>query len=562
MMFPRRKQKAAAPRTAMVEQLDPRLILDAPLMLASDGLVLADPTPDELLEPAVFVEAEPAATVPPSDEPDGPDDPEPLPKVDAKSDAKSGPTVPMTTMSSGTLGTATLSVLPMGGVNEAGSPSTNTFRFRGESCGATTAPSSITVFYTLGGTAEPDVDFEGAITSGYLTIPMSGSQTNKSGDVYVPFSVRQDQIDEVTETLWVDVTSATSDTGAPVTVLPPYSEPAGITDDDIEWAAGDPIEGTITTDAGPDPAIPINGTLGLSLSATDRDRKKDGGVWSDYYDDVTSGNTAADHHVKWTASEGKFIVNGVPVDTAYGTTATYLAPDYADGQNSRTITVTAAVDDFNRGDDVQGFDDNALDLQQQVIAFQVELKVLDAGQTPNTYNGVALDVKLGGKDLGWTEFGKPPNCEKYGANVVLEGRIGAGGPPTGYTIVNYYKGRGGHKLRDGTWHYQFDSPNQWKQDFVAPPYQWSDLDTRSPNGPGNPDTRRIYALDAPGVGVGPNNDGGIAGNNGAVRIEYDLEFQTLVAFNGGFISKPVLWRTQFVLEPQGGRWAVVGNHIP
>lgn len=63
---------------AVIERLDPRLIVDAPLALASSGLVLAGPADMEKQEPALFaaVPAPEGLTPPPT----------PLPPLDPKDD--------------------------------------------------------------------------------------------------------------------------------------------------------------------------------------------------------------------------------------------------------------------------------------------------------------------------------------------------------------------------------------------------------------------------------------------------------------------------------------------
>src|SRR5438270_9078894 len=63
MMASRTKRPNRASRQAavVIELLDPRTILDAPLALASNGLILSGPDSLEQREPALFSDAAPAS---------------------------------------------------------------------------------------------------------------------------------------------------------------------------------------------------------------------------------------------------------------------------------------------------------------------------------------------------------------------------------------------------------------------------------------------------------------------------------------------------------------------
>lgn len=121
-----------------------------------------------------------------------------------------------------------------------------------------------------------------------------------------------------------------------------------------DWDVGDPISVTVTA---PDDDfwVWINSTLNVTASASDIDRYRCDEYsyeWYSYSDEVSSGETAQDHHIWWTCSEGSFT-------DEYGPSATYLAPDYVAGNDDRDVTITAHADDFNRGTDVLGFNDGA-----------------------------------------------------------------------------------------------------------------------------------------------------------------------------------------------------------
>ena len=163
MMPPRRKRRSNAPRqvAAIIERLDPRVILDAPLALSSDGLLLADPTPDELLEPALFVGAmgrqAPAAFASPSSSAawrplaDAPVRMAQTPSSPAPVASRTSTELSLsTTLSSGT---SSVWVISLGGVTEdISGPRTSYFRFEATGCGVP-PPSSMTVSFTVDGTA-------------------------------------------------------------------------------------------------------------------------------------------------------------------------------------------------------------------------------------------------------------------------------------------------------------------------------------------------------------------------------------------------------------------------
>ena len=269
------------------------------------------------------------------------------------------------------------------------------FRFTAvASCGSG-APSSITVgYHRIGSTASAESsppDYYGPITSDSVTIDL----VYGSGNKVVEYNVNDDAFDEPTEHVKVTIpsTPVINPTGTATAT-------SGMYDNDVEWHAGDAIEGTIYTEAGDDPAIPVNHTLGLSVDALDRDLFKDDGMLSVVYDDVTSGDTAEDYHVSWTASEGKFIQNGVEVTTAYGTSVTYLAPDWVAGPNERTVTITATVDDANRGDDTLGFNDPLINVRMPVKVNQVTLTKRQEGNVSEN-NDVVVGPQFGGGKLGW-----------------------------------------------------------------------------------------------------------------------------------------------------------------
>ena len=553
-MFTSRKRNASRTRrTPVSEPLDRRLILDAPLMLASDGLVLATPAGDPLLEPAVFADRPPEADAPvPVIDPLPPED-DPLSPI---GDPEGGDAMTASSSCCTACITYAVTVVNVLGVDEAFPLDKGKFKFTATASCRTGAPASITFGYTLSGAAEKNVDYEGPITAETVTVPL----LNGYGEKEVEFSVKHDVIDEPTENARVNVTKTT--------VINPNATTAvwadgNVLDNDVEWAAGDPIEGTITTSDGENPGILVGHTLTLYLNAMDRDRLKDNGVWRDYYDDVTSGDNAEDYHVMWTASEGKFVLaDGSEVTTAYGTDVTYLAPDYAEGQDSRNVTITATVDDFNRGDDVLGFDDQALQLQKQVKVAQVAVTVKQQGDLSDQYDGPDLPDETGGTKLGLVRHGTPAGCTWYAGNTELMGTVGAGGDQTGYRWVNKVKAKWEYEQNDDNdWGIDGRNDPDWVDDFDLA-YQWTDTDTRSPDGPEGAETHKIFAFDSPGWNAGLDNKRNIAPNANWTGVRQDYRFECWVEHDGKKVSNVKPWRVQFELGVENGVWKVVGNPIP
>ena len=206
-MFPRRKRHIGASReaTPVIQRLDPRLILDAPLALASDELLLSDPTPDELLEPAVL--ARPAA-----------EQPAPARVVE----------LPLATTTSCT--PVYVSVICLGGVWESDASVPSQFRFFASTC-ATLAPASVTVSYSRDGTATPDVDYTGL--SGSVTIPINPS--TGTGQVDVDYYAVDDSEEEPQTPESVIVTIIDGEDYDPID---PVSATGSVASNDYKASAG------------------------------------------------------------------------------------------------------------------------------------------------------------------------------------------------------------------------------------------------------------------------------------------------------------------------------------
>lgn len=165
-MMSTRKKKARrqslSEMAPVVESLERRDIPDAPLALSSDGVILADPAPDELLEPA--------AVTPP----------------DAQSPDAAGLSIAATTSSCANL---VVWVVGLSSVSEATASTPGYFRFYASAC-APLAPPSVTVSYNRSGVATPDVDYTGL--SGSVTIPL----VNGFGQKDVAYYAVDDELEE------------------------------------------------------------------------------------------------------------------------------------------------------------------------------------------------------------------------------------------------------------------------------------------------------------------------------------------------------------------------------
>jgi hypothetical protein len=566
-----RKRQVNRHRTPSAERLEQRLIFGAPLALTSDGLLLAGPEADELLEPALFADAAGGSVAgtsgPAADTSTGPV--VPLPDPSEPVTPEEDPLSPVGDPEGGALGdgASTMSgsccqggitfmvwVECIRGVSEWAGTEAGLFRFSAVASCSAGAPASINVTYTRTDvTATANTDYEGGIAaSNSVSIPL----TNGSGTKEVGWNAKQDLIDEADqETMKVRVNYTAVIKSNPAV---PIDAVGTVADDDVEWAVGDPIQGSITTTAGDNPAICVNSTLGLTATATDVDRVKNNLVWSDYYDDVTSGNTATDHHIAWSASEGKFAgPGGVPTNVAYGTDVTYLAPPYEEGKPERTVTITATVDDINRGTDTAGFNDAAVQIQSEVKVWEVHVTVRQDGQTSDRYDGAPVPVNKGGTDLGWVEVGNPHGADSYRGNTEVKGSLPGSAPPTGYTWRQEVKKLERYKM-NGEWHIRANT--QWEADgVIGINYLFEDTDARHPNGDGT-DFREIFLLDAPGVRFG-NTQAGNVPPDGWTDFEFSYTLRTWVMF-GVDCSNVEYWSVGFKLRDVNGVWAVNGVHTP
>ncbi len=187
-----------------------------------------------------------------------------------------------------------------------------------------------------------------------------------------------------------------------------------------EWRVADAIEVTITLPTADGWELYINQQMSCAATATDRDEySNDGGVtWYPYYDDVTSGNTAEDYHISWSATEGTFT-------EYFGPTTTYIAPPYADGQDARDVTIYATATDVNRGTDVLGAPDGSATKPSPGKVFTYKISV-DQGPTtsmgghnPDNPPMGGFPPQYGGGKLGFIKPGDGVIDGYYGSTGVF-----------------------------------------------------------------------------------------------------------------------------------------------
>jgi hypothetical protein len=188
------------PRT---EQLERRQILGAPLALTSEGLVLASPAADELLEPAVFAEAAPAAAA-------GAETPALAPEDDPLSpvgDPAAGTVADGSTSSSSCCCnppiTYLVSLIAVQDVSEATPQDQGYFRFTAQASCTAGAASSISVpISKASSTAEAPADYGGEIAANSVTIQLENGYGSKDAS----FIAKDEDLDEAPlETVRVEI---------------------------------------------------------------------------------------------------------------------------------------------------------------------------------------------------------------------------------------------------------------------------------------------------------------------------------------------------------------------
>lgn len=303
-----------------------------------------------------------------------------------------------------------------------------------------------------------------------------------------------------------------------------------------------------------DTYVPINSPVGLTADVSDLDCGRVGDFWYLYNDDVTSGETAQDHHIVWSATTGTFT-------DEYGTVGRYLAPDFSPGPSVRNVTITATADD---GGDAWGVDETAQSDSVTIKVWQVTVTVLQTGDASITNYDGPLETYLGGAHLGWVVPNSPAGSLCYDGNTLLMGSIPAAVPyRADYVWRNDKKGLKQYMTVTSSpgWIVQYNSAT-WQDDWATTGRPGSDGDPKHPNGTGT-DVKEIFGHDAPGLQVGAANNWGIPA--GWITCERNMEYEGYVELSGYTVSNRAPWSVEFTIEattPWTGTWTPVGNHTP
>lgn len=323
-----------------------------------------------------------------------------------------------------------------------------------------------------------------------------------------------------------------------------------------EWKTDRPISVTITEPAD-NTYLPINHSINLFANASDPDCYRVGQTWYTYADEVQDGDLESDYHILWEATGGGTLAD------QYGVAARYDAPDYSQGNDVRNVTVKATADDFNRGTDKYGDNDDADDASITLKIWQVTVSIHQSGSIDDfdKYDGPDSPPTKGGKTLGWIIPGTPAGAEVYGGNTLIKGTIPEGpAVTTGYSFIQFMKGLRKHKDH-GNWTTDYDE-DEWESDITEAAYDFRDIDSRSSNGTGE-DARQIFLLDCPRIVSNAANNLDIAEPAGYTDQMADMDYKPMVMLNGNRISNEIEYEFIATLQANaGGVWTVVGQHTP
>lgn len=270
-------------------------------------------------------------------------------------------------------------------------------------------------------------------------------------------------------------------------------------------------------------------------------------------DDVTSGSTASDYHIRWEVSKGE-------VSPLYGSFTTFqgLEPD---GSSVDSVTIKAIADDLNRGNEppeTLGANDPAGTAQSVVKIWEVTLS-LSRGGSWSMNNDTPLFRELcaaGGKKLGKVNNGDASTCETticdgfidgFYDNIEFKGSI----PPEVPDATNNFGFpqviRGNTRSFNGsTWQ---ANPNITS--FESDGTLFGDGSSLSVAA-GNTDVNEVFALDTPGVVTTCSNTG-LAAN--VIEVQRRYEFETWCTFDGKVVSRRLSWSdSQDIVRGPDGKW--------
>ena len=324
-----------------------------------------------------------------------------------------------------------------------------------------------------------------------------------------------------------------------------------------EWRAGEAITITFNFPAA-GAYVSVNGNVLCGATVEDKDEFRIGSDWFTAYDDVTSGNTAQNHHITWEATEGTF-------PNPYGTPRSYYAPTY-DGEapDVRQDTITCSADDHGAPD---YYDDASLGVATRTInLWQVRIEKRQSGQI-SPYNDMEGDSgeepyvqnkpAKGGSTLGWVEWHNPVDCIWYSGNTELKGPIPQAVPNVdGFMWLQWITGEA-TKQKPGEEPKYIAGHHEHYPDF--PPSSWQDGDSRHPNL--GTDVNEVFMYDNPGFNGGPQNNNQIGA--GYRHVSWAFKYYSQLTWLGRPVSGELEWEVKFELEANAqDKWSVVGSHTP
>jgi len=298
----------------------------------------------------------------------------------------------------------------------------------------------------------------------------------------------------------------------------------------------------------------------------DKDEFRIGSDWFTAYDDVTSGNTAQNHHITWDATEGTF-------PNPFGTPRSYHAPTYDPGAPGiRQVTITCSADDHGApnywDDQALGVATRTINVWQVTIVKEQSDEISQnndmegaSGEEPYVQNKPAM----GGATLGWVEWHNPADCIWYMGNTELKGPIPTAVPRVdGFLWKQEKSGWTMCKSPGGIWDY-VEQPFSGIDD--SPSAEWQDCDSRHPN-IGGADVNEVFMYDGPGFCGGEGNNNHI--NQGWRGFKHEKTYLTWLTWGEGSdnkveVSNRLEWQVEFelgVTDPPNQKWTVVGSHTP
>lgn len=308
--------------------------------------------------------------------------------------------------------------------------------------------------------------------------------------------------------------------------------------------------------------VPVKTLVACTADASDLDRRDTrfwvNGQWSDWFeeavqDDVASGDTPADYHIWWSASNGRFAPE-------YGRRVSWggLPPD---GTAVDTVTITVFADDFQRGNEAVDMlgdpGDPMASASATIKVWEVPVSSHTSGQL-SQYNDTwtAFFCGSGGDKLGKVNHGEPSSCsgpcgpivDGFYYNIELQGSVPAE-VPGAYLDYKFAQDLRGTttalRVQDSTWVTITSVPDRTSDGVL-----YGDNDTRSPNASGA-DRNVVFGRDSPGNATECGNN---KWSGQYSELKRDYHFWTWVTYNDTVVSTEYEWDNHQHLKMVGGVW--------